>query len=280
VEDVGPTLYFDGTAFMVEFNIKETGNDLLRILETVPGRNKYQLTIDVLIPEILKGDKRGLCNSVVLICQYLNRKVISLLVDIELLKGGQSGSSVKLNIDVKGLSPAGGLIPSLNTFRESDIEVLHASLPYKTVFSRNESYVRFSFSMIFQCTETSKRPFYLFENKRVLLVEDDDVSASVFVSFLEEWGCIVEKVCNGILGVQAVKSTSYDLILMDIYLPEMSGGEAIKKIREFDQKVPIVALISCLAEKNVFNAYEAGANDRIVKPVSSADLRRILTRYS
>ena len=112
---------------MVEFNIKETGNDLLRILEKVLGsRNTYQLTIDVLIPEILKGDKRGLCNSVVLICQYLNRNVISLLVDIELLKGGQSGSSVKLNIDVKGLSPAGGLIPSLNTFSESEIEVLHA----------------------------------------------------------------------------------------------------------------------------------------------------------
>ena len=146
-----------------------------------------------------------------------------MLVDIELLKGGQSGSSVKLNIDVKGLSPAGGLIPSLNTFRESDIEVLHARLPYKTVFYRNELYVRFSFSMIFQCTETSKHPFYPFENKRVLLVENDDVSALVFISFLEEWGCIVEKVSNGILGVQAAKATSYDLILMDIYLPEMSG---------------------------------------------------------
>lgn len=265
---------------MVKFNIKETGNDLLRILEKVLGsRNTYQLTIDVLIPEILKGDKRGLCNSIVLICDFLNQNVLRLLVDIELLKGDQCGSAVKLNIDVKGLSPAGGSIQSLNTFSEAEIELLHARLPYRTAFHRSDLYVRFSFSMIFQCPYSGKQTFYPFENKRVLLVEDDDVSALVFISFLEEWGCIVEKVSNGISGVQAAKTTLYDLILMDLYLPEMSGNEAIKKIREFDQKVPIVALISCLAEKNIFNAYEAGANDNVLKPVSSVELRRILMRY-
>jgi CheY-like chemotaxis protein len=266
---------------MVEFNIKETGNDLLRILEKALGsRNICQLTVDVLIPEILKGDKRGLCNSIVLICQYMNRNVSGLLVDIELLKGGQSGSSINLSIDVKGLSPGGGLNQSLDTFSETEIEILQARLPYKTVFHRSESYVCFSFSMIFQCTETGKHSFYPFENKRVLLVEDDDVSALVFISFLEEWGCIVEKVSNGILGVQAAKATLYDIILMDIYMPEMSGHEAIKKIREFDQNVPIVALTSSPTEKNIFNAFEAGANDIIAKPVSNAELQRILTRYS
>jgi len=266
---------------MVEFNIKEIGNDLLRILEKELGsRNTCQLTVDVLIPEILTGDKHGLCNSVISICQYLNRNASSLLVYIELLKGGQSGGSVKLNIDVKGLSPGGGLIQSSNTFREAEIEVLHAHLPYKTVIQQSELCVCFSFSMIFQSTETSKLALYPFENKRVLLVEDDDVSALVFISFLEEWGCIVEKVSNGILGVQAAKAAVYDIILMDIYMPEMPGDEAIKKIREFDQKVPIVALTSSTTEKNVFNAYEAGANDIIVKPVGSAELHRILTRYS
>ena len=266
---------------MVEFNIKETGNDLLRILEKILGsRNICQLTVDVLIPEMLKDDKRGLCDSIVLICQYLNRNVSGLLVDIELLNEGQSGSSIKLNINVKGLSPGGGLIPSLNTFTEAEIEVLHSLMPYKTIFYRSESYVRFSFSMIFQCTETSKHVFYPFENKRVLLVEDDDVSALVFISFLEEWGCIVEKVSNGILGVQAAKASLYDIIFMDIYMPEMSGDEAIKKIREFDQNIPIVALTSSSTEKNVFIAYAAGANDIIVKPVNSAELQRILTRYS
>jgi CheY-like chemotaxis protein len=265
---------------MVEFNIRETGNDLLRILEKVLGsRNTCHLTVDVLIPDTLKGDKRGLRNSVVLICQYLNRNVSGLLVDIELWKESQSGSSIKLNIDVKGLRPGAGLIQSLNLFREAEIEVLHARLPYKTVFHRSELYVRFSFSIILQCTETSKHVFYPFENKRVLLVEDDDVSASVFISFLEEWGCIVEKVSNGILGVQAVKATGYDIVLMDLYMPQMSGDEAIRKIREFDQKIPIVVLTSSSTEKNVVNAYEAGANDIIVKPVSSVELQRILRRY-
>jgi CheY-like chemotaxis protein len=265
---------------MVEFNIRETGNDLLRNLEKVLGStNTCQLTVDVLIPEILKGDKHGLCNSVVLICQYLNRNLSSLLVDIELLKRRQSGNSVKLNIDVKGFSPGGRLIQSVNTFSETEIEVLRAHLPYKTVFYRSELYVRFSYGMIFQCKEIGRHVFYPFENKRVLLVEDDDVSASVFISFLEEWGCIVEKVSNGILGVRAAKATLYDIVLMDIYMPEMPGDEAIKKIREFDQNVPIVALTSSSREKKVFNAYEAGANDIIVKPVSSAELQRILRRY-
>jgi CheY-like chemotaxis protein len=265
---------------MVKFNIKETGNDLLRILEKVLGsRNRCQLTVDVLIPEILKGDKSGLCNSIVLICQYLNHNAVSLLVDIELLRGEQSGSSVKVNVDVKGLSPEGRLIQSTNSDRESEIELLHARLPYKTVFYQSDLSVRFSFSMIFQYTEISKHAFYPFENKRVLLVEDDDVSALVFISFLEEWGFIVEKASNGILGVHSAKATVYDIILMDLYMPEMSGDEAIKMIRQFDQKVPIVALTSSSTEKNVLNAYDAGANDIIVKPVSSVELHRILTRY-
>jgi CheY-like chemotaxis protein len=261
---------------MVEFNIKKAGNELLKILETKLGsKNTCRLSVDVQIPTRLKGDKQGLYESVVSICEYLNGELTNLLVDIELLKVNEFARFLKLNIDVRG---SNGNRTSLE-LNQKDIDGVLKSLPYPTFCFSSELYVCFSFKMTFETSEDMKNVWSPFENKRILLAEDNEVSALVFISFLEEWGCRVTKVANGLRAVEEARFVQYDLILMDIHMPEKPGHEAIREIREFDQRVPIIALTSSSMKNETSLPYIAGANNIIVKPVNSADLQKILIKY-
>lgn len=265
---------------MVTFNIRETGNELLRILEKeLQSRYECSLTIDLLIPDVLKGDKDGLSSSVLQICQCLDSKLLNPSVNIELSKVSQSGDSLHVKIDVKGITSKSETTHEFFRIHRIDIDALLGRLSYPTTFSANGQYVQFSFTMLF--FDESNGKTYRTENssKNVLLVEDDDITALVFTSFMEEWECIVTRVSDGASAVDAARLNVFDIVLMDTFLPKMSGAEAIKKIRESDKKTPIIALTTSPIDKDFTDRY-AGANDVLLKPVSGVDLQRILRRYS
>ena len=115
---------------------------------------------------------------------------------------------------------------------------------------------------------------------RILCTEDDADTRELLILSLTIAGYDVSCTDRANTAVERMKVEKFDLCLVDNWMPGTSGEDLCKKIREFDQKVPIVALISASTEKKIFNAYKAGANDIIVKPVSNAELHRILTRYS
>src|SRR6187551_1960421 len=90
---------------MVLFNIKETGSELLRFLEKeLQPRGEYRLTRDVLIPDVLKGDREGLCTSILMICEYLNQRLQDYSVNIELSKKSHPGESFLVKVDIKGIT--------------------------------------------------------------------------------------------------------------------------------------------------------------------------------
>jgi CheY-like chemotaxis protein len=264
---------------MVTFNIRETGNELLRALEKeLRSPRDCGLTIDMLIPDVLKGDKNGLCASILLICQYLNPKLLNFCVNIELSKATHSGESLQVKIDVNGFSNTSETTQQFLRIPQVDVDAFLASLTYPTTFSVNEIYVRFSFTMPFLDERNGKNDHTEISHKKVLLAEDDDMAALVFISFMEEWEYVVTRVSDGVAAVEAAKLRVYDIILMDTYLPKMSGNEAIRNIREFDKKTPIVVLTTLPFDKDFTDRY-AGANDVFVKPVIGSDLQRLLRRY-
>jgi CheY-like chemotaxis protein len=118
-----------------------------------------------------------------------------------------------------------------------------------------------------------------FANKSILLAEDNDLNALVFVSFIEEWGCQITKAANGLEAVATAGSADFDLILMDIHMPEMSGNEAIWRIRQFNKNIPIIALTASSLKRDITSSLEAGANDFLLKPVSSHQLKKMLVKY-
>ena len=126
-------------------------------------------------------------------------------------------------------------------------------------------------------SETKKSPDFC--NKRVLIVEDNEVNALVFSSFMEDWGINAELAYNGEDGVEMAWCNEYHAIIMDIYMPGLNGIEATRKIRDFNNKVPIIALSASTLPSDMKDAFEAGINEYLSKPVASSKLYDALSKF-
>ncbi len=121
------------------------------------------------------------------------------------------------------------------------------------------------------------------EGARVLLAEDDPINATVIKAVLEKFGVEVTLVENGLLVVEEIVKEEYELVLMDIQMPEVDGIEATQIIRNLEQNtekhIPIIALtahamVGC-QEKYLGN----GMDDFLSKPINKDHLQNILIKY-
>ena len=104
------------------------------------------------------------------------------------------------------------------------------------------------------------------KNKKILIVEDNRINQIVTQKILEKnkVKCFIAK--NGKEALKSVKENKFDLILMDLNMPIMDGFLATQAIREFNTKVPIVALTALEIDEVRNKIYSSGMNDIIVKP--------------
>jgi len=129
-----------------------------------------------------------------------------------------------------------------------------------------------------------ERTVALRTNARVLVAEDHPVNAEIVCALLGECGCRVTVAANGCEAVAAYEGGAFDLVLMDIQMPEMDGVEATQKIREIERKsghdrVPIVALTANALRDDRSDALNAGMDDYLTKPVTGERLRATLARW-
>ena len=102
--------------------------------------------------------------------------------------------------------------------------------------------------------------------KKVLIAEDNRINQTVTRRILENEGVFCTVAENGEKAVNAVKQSTFDLILMDINMPVKNGFEATKHIREFNTTIPIIALTAVDIEEQKNQILECGMNDIILKP--------------
>lgn len=118
------------------------------------------------------------------------------------------------------------------------------------------------------------------KGKHILLAEDNDLNAEIAMTLLSDYGLIVDHVNDGIACVKKVKENKYDLILMDIQMPNMDGYQATQKIRELSD-IPIVAMTANAFEEDKQKALSIGMNGHIAKPIDMdkviLTLSRVLT---
>lgn len=115
---------------------------------------------------------------------------------------------------------------------------------------------------------------------RVLLVEDNPINALLARTLLTREGCIVEHVASGEDALKAVGVGAFDLILMDMRMPGLSGEETARRMRTAGVTTAIVALTANAFEDDRHACLAAGMNDFLVKPLSPDALRLALTRWS
>ena len=100
----------------------------------------------------------------------------------------------------------------------------------------------------------------------ILIVDDNKINRIVTKNILDKKGYTSDVAVNGLEAIDAVKNNIYDLVLMDVNMPEMGGLEATENIRKFNTYTPIVALTAVEDKEMITEAKEAGMNDLIVKP--------------
>lgn len=120
------------------------------------------------------------------------------------------------------------------------------------------------------------------ESKRVLVVEDNQLNADILGHFLRDYGAKFDRVDNGRSAVEIYEEGKYDLILMDVMLPEMNGYEATEKILSSTQgtrTVPIIGVTAKVFRRDQVRCIEAGMVEVVHKPVDFKQLREVLDRY-
>ena len=120
--------------------------------------------------------------------------------------------------------------------------------------------------------------------KRILLAEDNDLNMEIAVSILEAMGLDIETAKDGSVALEKIKAKPadyYDLVLMDIQMPMMDGYETTRAIRALDDpdkaNVPIVAMTANAFAEDRKNAFDAGMNDHIAKPLDVEVVAQVIT---
>ena len=149
----------------------------------------------------------------------------------------------------------------------------------------------FSFSVKFQpvsgekTTVTSQPEEISFPGKRILVVEDNELNMEIICTILENYGIETEQAVNGKEAVRRMEESVpgyYDMIFMDIMMPEMDGLEATRTIRNLDRedckKIPIYAMSANAFDEDVKRSLASGMNGHLSKPVNLQVLEKTLQK--
>lgn len=113
---------------------------------------------------------------------------------------------------------------------------------------------------------------------KILLLEDDDSYRISIKEYLEYIDFTVDDFDNGSEALQAAFEGDYDLLLLDVQVPGITGHQLAQEIRDYGLDVPIIFVTSLIAEEDVVLAYEIGCNDYIRKPFSLKELQYRITQ--
>ena len=146
----------------------------------------------------------------------------------------------------------------------------------------------------------ARETFNRFEGRkvRILLAEDNIINQQVALGILQKLGLRADVVANGVEAVKAVETIPYDLVFMDVQMPDMDGLQATRRIREMEGEretpgtenrgqgietvkihVPIIAMTAHAVQGDREKCLAAGMNDYVSKPVTPYSLGRVLERW-
>ena len=118
---------------------------------------------------------------------------------------------------------------------------------------------------------------------RILIAEDSLINQKILLRMLRQIGCTADVASNGAQAFEAVESIKYDIVFMDMQMPEMDGLEATRKIvngKKSSERPKIIALTANSMSGDKENCIEAGMDDYITKPVRLEEVISTLKRWA
>ncbi len=120
---------------------------------------------------------------------------------------------------------------------------------------------------------------------KILLIEDNVLNQKVVIFNLKKFNYEITAFTNGKEALESMKKTRYDLILMDIMLPEMNGYQVTSEIRKLEKNnniekpVPIIALTANTYDNDREKCFNAGMNEYLAKPFTSEQLVEVIQKF-
>ncbi len=166
---------------------------------------------------------------------------------------------------------------------KSLVEIMNGDLKYNSVENIGTTFIveltlEYSEDKIIQKNDT-KVLKKLKESKSALVAEDVVVNQIVIEKKLTKIGFEVVFAKDGLEALQMAKENSYDIIFMDLQMPNMDGFDASKRIREFDKNIPIIALSAAVLDNEKNKTFEAGMNYHVAKPIDDNNLYEVIEKY-
>jgi PAS domain S-box-containing protein len=120
--------------------------------------------------------------------------------------------------------------------------------------------------------EDTSVPLHQLPGIKILVAEDNPVNLSIAKRFLNKWGIVVTEAVNGKEAVEKFRKEEFDLLLIDLEMPEMDGATALKEIRKLNNNIPIVAFTAAVYDNMQADLLQKGFTDFIHKPFRPGDL--------
>ena len=288
----------------VPFNLKKRISDVLIALNKAATNlnNSLDFSFDPAIPKKIKGDplkisqilinlignaikftSNGEINVSVKKVKDIDERNVRLLFcvrdngvgisaeKLEKIFENFSQESLQINRKYGGTGLGLSIVKNLLTLMGSEIQLS----------SEKDKGSKFFFELDFEVfSEIEDSPkkkalkeidFEAMRGKKVLVVEDNKINQLITCKILHKHEIDTDVADNGEIAVEKTKSNKYDLVLMDIHMPGISGVEASNQIRKFDVETPIIALTAVTLSDHIEEFYANGINDVIPKPYKVED---------
>lgn len=115
---------------------------------------------------------------------------------------------------------------------------------------------------------------------KLLIAEDNNINMLVARKFLKKWGIVPDEAINGLEALKIIKQKAFDVLLIDLEMPEMDGYELIALIRRANIQVPVIAFTAALYDNMHNDLLQKGFNDYIQKPFRPEDLHRKIAQFA
>ncbi len=281
----------------IPFKLQNTFTAILHLFENRIKEKNLQLIkeYDTTIPTVLLGDPVRLhqiiLNLISNAVKFTSKGSIS--ISVRMLTQDETNVELEFIVADTGIGiPADKTETVFENFHQATSEtsrmyggtglglaivkkLVEAQGGFITVTSKINEGSAFRFSLVFQKTnEPLQEDAELIEidkelrNIKVLVVEDMSLNQLLMKTILDEFGFERDIAANGKIAIEKMQNKTYDIILMDLQMPEMNGFEATEYIRNtLHSKIPIIALTADVTTVDFDKCKAAGMNDYIAKPV-------------